>query len=401
MMSVLAASLILFPGDPVVQQEDNRYLEIPMKGKFGIDITAAGVEAALKEADSLRIRHVVFTLNSRGGSHWAAHDIYNVLRQHDRAFRYYAMVREATGVALSVVVWCDEVFICPGGRVGGDNLVIEAEQYPGIDRSVVLLNLALSAGEDAKRHGRSASLVRAMMDPAEPAIAWKDSEGKVRISSGTPTGIPRDRMVLEHPSGKVLTLTDRQAIDLGFARPYDGTLDGLGKELGLSGWVSGGDAGVRALTLVKEAERMKSAAQNADRQPFLVDQNRRRRLAAKVAIERFLSLAHEWSPKLGTYSTYKETGGDWDGYWNSSQVDTGRLTVESRREWRDRTDVTVSALSKAQAGAAEMKLLEKEAQELGQPLIYPEGKLDAIREDLSIKIAFLLRNRDKHFLDDK
>lgn len=70
-------------------------------------------------------------------------------------------------------------------------------------------------------------------------------------------------------------------------------------------------------------------------------------------------------------------------------------------EWKDRTDVTVSALSKAQAGAAEMKLLEKEAQELGQPPMYSEGELDEIRQDLDLMMTFLLRNLDKRFMDNK
>ena len=89
----------------------------------------------------------------------------------------------------------------------------------------------------------------------------------------------------------------------------------------------------------------------------------------------------------------RSVGGD--GY------DTGRLTQESRRVWRDRTDITISALSKARQGVVEMKQLEKEAKALRQEPMYPEGKLDALHVDLNLKIEMLGKERDKRYLDDR
>src|SRR6185295_12404101 len=105
--------------------------------------------------------------------------------------------------------------------------------------------------------------------------------------------------------------------------------------------------------------------------------------------------------KLGTYSTYKETCHWWDRYWDGCGVDTSRLTPEARLKWKDRTDITVTALSKARGGVQEMKYLEKEARELGQEAFFPDGRLEEMRLDLELKIAMLIRERDKRFRDDK
>ncbi|MBI3854550.1 MAG: hypothetical protein HY293_02535, partial [Planctomycetes bacterium] len=330
----------------------------------------------------------------------AARDVYNVLRKYEKAFRFHALIRQATGVALAPVVWCDTIFIRPGGIIGGLNLVIDEARYPGMEAGVVLMNLALNAGEEAARHGRSAELVRAMIDPGQAVNGWRDSAGRVQISPWVPNDIHSADFIVQHPAGTVLTLTERQAAELRFARPYDGDVAALGRELGFPHWIAQGDAGRVAMTEAMKAEQFKAGAAADDRRQFLIDLNRRRRTAAKGSIERFLNLANEWNPKLGTYSTYKQTSRWWDSYWDGCGYDTGRLTPESRRKWRDRSDVTVAALSKARGGVLEMKYLEKEARELGQDLLYPEGRLEEMRLDLELKIALLIRERDKRFKDD-
>jgi hypothetical protein len=383
------------------QAQENTYLEIPIEGRFGDQVTARGVEDALKIAECLQAKHIVFSIDSKGGDQVVARDLYNILRKYDKAFRFHAVVKEATGVALAPVVWCETVFIRPGGRVGGVNLIIDEDRYSGIEPGVVLMNVALNAGEEARRHGRSAELVRAMIDPTEAVTAWRDNDCKVCVSKGMPDGIPGEEFIVMHMPGTVLTLSDRQAVDLEFAAPYDGDVAGLGQRLGLAGWVSAGEDGRRSMAKATQAETVKTAAALTDRRTFLIDQNARRRDAAKAAIERFLNLANEWQPKLETYSTYKERRVIWDGYWDGWTRETNRLTPEARRKWQDRTDVTVAALQKARAGVLEMKDLEKEAKGLSQPLTYTEGKLEEMRLDLELKIAMLVSERDKRFKDDR
>lgn len=400
-MSILAGILIsiLAPSREGAEQKEF-YVEIPIQGRFGNQVTAQGIEEALKAAQCAGANHIVFWIDSKGGDQLVALDIYNLLRKYDSFFKYHALVREATGVALAPIVWCDPIFIQPSGSIGGVNLVDLDTRYPGIETSVVLMNLALNAGEEAKRHGRSAELVRAMIDPGQAVYGWKDARGYPQISRWLPSDISFQDFIVQHEAGKVLTLSAHQAVELGFARAYSGDAAGLGCELGFCDWISKGDAACTAMAEATRAEQAKTLSPD-ERHLFLIEQNRRRMAATKASIERFLALANEWNPRLGTYSTYKETAVWWDAYWDGWAYDTRRLTPEARQRWRDRTDITVTALSKARAGVLEMAFLEKEARELGQPALYPPGKLEEMRLDLELKIGMLVREREKRFSDNR
>jgi hypothetical protein len=266
-----------------------------------------------------------------------------------------------------------------------------------VGADVILSNIALNAGVQAKERGRSAELVRAMIDPGEVVFAWKGAGGKAEFGLRLPPDIAKENILLEHKGGKLLTLGAEQLVALNFATAFDGPIDALGKELGIAGWTSKGNA-LATMTQAATTEKAAEDTKKTDRQAFLIDQNKKRREATKAGIERFLDLSHEWNPKLGTYSTQKE----WTGFWEGAQMtDTGRLTSESRRKWQDRTDITVSALSKAIGGIVEMKKLEKEAKNLGQEPMYPEGKLETMYEDLNLTRSMLEKERDKRFKDDK
>jgi hypothetical protein len=282
--------------------------------------------------------------------------------------------------------------------MGGVNLVVDENKYAGIEPTVVLSHLALNAGEDAKRHGQSAELVRAMIDPTEPVYAWKGADGKAVFGRSLPPNTAKDAVLLEHPAGKVLTLDASQSVALGFAKKHEGGAAELGAVLKIEGWKVG--ASVKdEMAHATQVEEKKGNEAKSDRESFLIAQNQKRREATKSAIERFLNLANQWNPKATTYSTYKEGG--WDGWWSGDGYDTGRLTPEARSKWRDRTDISVSALSKAIQGIKEMRELEKEAKSLKQEPLYPEGKLNDLQLDLTLKIDQLDKERQKRYIDDR
>ena len=376
--------------------QDGSYLEIPVKGRIGEEITASGVEKALKSAKAAGIKNIVFSVDSPGGDQMVAKELINLLGNADKEFAYYAVVQQATGTSLVFIVRADKIFVRPGAKLGGAYIdTTKAEQETGVGAGVILSNLALNAGVQAQLRGRSPELVRAMIDPTEPVFAWKGADGKPEFGRSLPPGTAKENILLEH-KGKLLTLDDAQAVALGFAQKFDGTIPELGKVLGIGGWTAKGNAH-ETLTQAAAEEKKAQDTLKGDRQQFLIDQNRKRREATKTGIERCLDVAHEWNPKLGTYATYKE----WNGYWDGSSSDTNRLTPESRRKWQDRTAITVDYLNKARAGVADMKKLEKEAKTLGQQAMYPDGKLDTMYEDLSITVTMIEREWDKRFMDDK
>lgn len=377
--------------------QDGAFLEIPVKGKLGEEVTAAGVDKALKGAKAAGIKNIVFTVDSAGGDQMTAKDLINILSSADASFKIYAVVQQATGTAVVFLVRADRIFVRPGAQVGGVRLnTAKMEQDTGVGADVILTNIALNAGVQAKQHGRAPELIQAMIDPAEPVFAWKGGDGKVEFGRSLPPGAAKESVLLEHKAGKVLTLGDAEAVALGFASKFEGNVDALGKELGIGGWTSKGNAHA-TMTEAAASEKTAHDSAKSDRQKFLIEQNRKRREATKAGIERCLDKSHEWNPKLGTYSTQRE----WNGYWDGWATDGNRLTPEARRKWQDRTDVTVTYQSKALAGIIEMKKLEKEAKALGQEPMYPEGKLEALYEDVNLTMTMIERERDKRFKDEK
>jgi hypothetical protein len=378
--------------------QDGGYLELPLKGRLGEEITSTGVEKALRGAKAAGIKNIVFSVDSSGGDQLVCKDLVNILRTYNKDLTYYAVVQQATGTAVVFIVRPVKIFVRPGAKLGGVRLdTSKIEQEAGVTTDVVLSNIALNAGVQARERGRPAEIIEAMIDPFDPVYAWKDAGGKIDFGRSLPPNTAKENVLLEHKKGQVLTLTEAQAVALGFAQKYDWPVEGLGQVLGLSGWVSKGNA-TATMTEAATAEKETQKSQMSDRQKFLIDQNRKRREATKAAIERFLDLAHEWNPKMSTYSTQKDWGGYWDG---SGGYDTGRLTPEARRKWQDRTSITVDYLTKARGGVAEMNKLEKEAKSMGQEQMYPEGKLAAMYEDLGLTITMLEREWDKRFQDNK
>jgi hypothetical protein len=378
--------------------QDGGYLELPLKGRLGEEITSAGVEKALQGARAAGIKNIVFSVDSSGGDQMVCRDLVNILRAANKDLTYYAVVQQATGTAVVFIVRPAKIFVRSGANLGGVRLdTSKIEQEAGVTTDVVLSNIALNAGVQAKERGRPAEVIQAMIDPFEPVYAWKDAAGRADFGISLPPNTAKENILLEHKKGRVLTLTAEQAVALGFAQKYDGPVEGLGQVLGIAGWAAKGNA-LATMTEAAKSEKESQKSQMSDRQKFLMDQNRKRREATKAAIERFLDLAHEWNPKMSTYSTQKEWGGYWDG---SGGYDSGRLTPEARRKWQDRTSITVDYLSKARGGVGEMSKLEKEAKSMGQELMYPEGKLAAMYEDLGLTIAMLEREWDKRFQDNK
>jgi hypothetical protein len=395
------AALILFaiagaaPGT-LGAAEQNPYLEVPLIGRVGVQIRADRIEEALKYAEGHAIRYVVFYVDSQGGDALAARSIHLVLEKHDKNLDYIAVVRDAVGVSMVVPVWCNTLFVKPGATLGGVHLGLDAARFgAGVTPDIILANVALNAGLVAKQHGHSPELIQAMVDPGETVSVWRDESGRWEYARSAPPEIDPSKIALQDGPRTVLTLTAEQAVGLGLARPFDGPIDTLGKELGLSGWVSAGDAGKNAMAAIL-APNATVAPVKAMHPQWLLDENTRRREATKEALETYLNLANKWDPKLGTYSTIKD-----GGWWGAWRYDTGRMTSQAKKEWRERTDTTIQALLHARQGILEMLDLDKQAKMLDLAPTYPEGKLHQMRMDMDVKIALLQEHREKKYIDER
>jgi hypothetical protein len=378
---------------PSAKPPTTRYLEVPVIGRIGAQVRPEGIEKALTYAGAHAIPHVVFYVDSQGGDALAARSIHLLLEKHGRGLTYTAVVRDAVGVAMVFPVWCRDIFVMPGASMGGVHLNLDPARFgPGVTSGIILAAVALNAGAVAERHGHPADLIRAMVDPAETVAVWRDESGKWEYAQSLPPEVDRTHVELLDGPRSTLTLSAEQAVSLGLARLFDSPIDRLGKELGLPGWVSAGDAGKDAMAGIEPPNTTKALAK-AKHPQWLIDQNVRLREATKEAVEKYMNLANKWDPKLGTYSTIKE--GDWWGHW---QYDTGRMTSKAKKEWRERTDTTIQALLHARQGIQEMIDLDRQAKGLDIESTYDDGKLQAYLKDVEAKIDLLQKHREQRYL---
>jgi hypothetical protein len=389
-----AATGIAYGGEaPAAGAAKTPYLEIPVIGRIGAQVRPEEIEKALAYAEGHAVQHVVFYVDSQGGDALAARSIHLILEKHDKTLTYTAMVRDAVGVAMVIPVWCRSIFVLPGASMGGVHLNLDPARFgPGMTAGIILANVALNAGVVAERHGHPPELIRAMVDPAETVAVWRDESGTWQYAQSLPPEVAKPDVALEDGPRSTLTLSAEQAVSLGLARPFDGPVDRLGRELGLPGWASAGDAGKDAMAGV-EPPNMTKALAKAKHPQWLLDQNVRLREATKEAIENYMNRANQWDPKLGTYSTIKE--GNW---WGSWQHDTGRLTSKARTEWRERTDTTIVALLHARQGIQEMIELDRQAKTLDIEPTYDDGKLQAYLKDVEAKIDLLQKHREQRYV---
>ena len=246
---------------PAARPEDDPrlYLEVPIVGRFGVQIVADGVKKSLSYAVVNKISNVVFFVDSQGGDQVTAKEIYDLLQRYDKRITYHAVVRDSVGLAMAVTVWCDNVFLLPGANLGGTELVYDKNRYTG-DPEVFLSQVAFEVGGVAEERGWPAGVVPAMIDPAARFAAWVDSTGQIVSGVRVPSSVPRKDVIVSDRRQSVLTLTRDQAAALGVARKFRGDAAALGAELGIEGWRAESDYGRKTML-----EAARTQARHMDR----------------------------------------------------------------------------------------------------------------------------------------
>lgn len=366
----------------------NLYLEVPIVGRFGIQVVPEGIRKCLSYAVANRIEHIVFFVDSQGGEQVAAREIYELLSRYDERIEYHALVRDSVGVAMAVTVWCDDVFMLPGANLGGTELVFEKDRYEG-DPEVFLSQVAYEVDQVAAKRGWPVGLAAAMIDPEARFAAWADDSGQITTGVRVPGSVPRNRVIVSDRRQSVLTLSRDQAAALGVAREFNRGAEALGSELGVEAWKRKSDYGQTAVFDAARARRdrmQRVASRDAEKIKKLV----KRQNTTRRYIERCLTLAHKWDPGQKPYSTYRDHRSTWERYWTGDPL-TGTTT---RRRWRELTDTTLGYLQRARKGVIEMRKLDEQAERLGIEREYKPEELDDLLDDIVVKIEFLARQRN-------
>jgi hypothetical protein len=394
------------PGAPF-RADQAAYLEVPIIGAFGKEVFVEAVARALAYAKRRAVKHVVFVIDNvveeGGGDVDHAMEVYNVLKRYADSLHYHGLVRNCLGDGLAAALWCDTVRLLPGSRIGGvlRKEDVTASEEEAAQREIVRSQLVAQVIEETRMNEIRTRLVRAMVIPSETLAFWRDEKGQVQAGPRPPEGLPAGRLLLEVKRGELLQLAYEQAVTLGMPA-YTGGARELGEHLGIPGWVSAGDFGIRAAA----DARAKNERREQNRQSAF-ERKGERLITRRETVEKYIAdhvaRAAEFDPTENPYDAYRRRwhwGWGWSGSggsgssvsWTEETSQTIPRTVQ--RQWTQRADNSIQHLQLAARGLQSMKSLEKEAVEMGLQPAYAEGEIDALLADLAKKVEYLKERRD-------
>jgi len=356
--------------------EVTNYMPIPIVGHLGDEVVPKGIETCLREAArNPRIKHIVFRIKSRAGNFEAAESIRSIVQKYDDRFQYHALVEDAIGPAVCLVVCCDTIHMTEGSSVGGE----DAQSGSRISSA-----LAVSVGSVARKKKRDFTLVRAMLMPEAQAHVWEDKAGKVHIDPLPPQGASPDKMILRVGRSALLTLPRDYAVKVGFARAGVEKAEGLGPALGLSGWravMSHWAAGVMNRL---RSQKKKEAEQDKERLKKL-EANTETRNGLRQYIEQKQKEAVENDPGRFLYK-YQDP---------DDPIVQPEMTPASRRRWRERTKECIHTWEDVIQKALQLEAFEQEAVQLGGKRLMSKLVLKTICERATDEIQRLEEQRTR------
>lgn len=214
---------------PVKAYEGPTYYRVPLEGTIGKTFTASLLEAALADALSRKPDVVILEIDSPGGIISEVPKIGAVLQRYRGKLRLVVWTKDALSAAAIASLAVDEIYVKPLGRIGAatawqageDGMPTAiAEKFQSVWRA--------TARSMADLGGHDPLLAEAMID-ARVELYLAEVDGATVLRQGTGT-----RQVTR--SGRLLTMTAGEAVDIGLAKGKVATLDALGEALGFEEW---------------------------------------------------------------------------------------------------------------------------------------------------------------------
>lgn len=252
------------------------YIEIPLKGTFGEDFTAAGVYDALKTAKQMqRVTHVIFTIDSPGGVVADANAIAAAMDEFDAEFTYSCVI---TAKAYSASIWvmcrCRNIFFVDGAASGAA-VAFSRDESSGAAEVDAKFNSAIASGiaAAAEKKGHPGLLFQAMILPELEVFMVTDEDGKRTFLRNEPSK-DKNYEVLDR-RGQVLSLTTNDAVRIGLARRLSRLdLKLIGDVLGVDDWKLHDNSGQDAMKRAKSrAEQYKRELETLDKKLVKIDED--------------------------------------------------------------------------------------------------------------------------------
>jgi len=220
------------------------FMDVPLEGTFGEDVSHDGVYNAMRAAVAdPYIEHVVFTIDSSQGN-LLGEETFNEFIED---IVVHAIVKDATGPAIFPAFYSQNIFMVDDGQIGGLPLhrFVPQGSEEVIAKMVGIFSSQLASA--ASFNGHNPDIVRAMIDTTKELHYWEE-DGQVVVSNAAPRSmgdVENYFRVGSDFASDTIVLNAQQAIKLELARPIIG-YDALwvGDELGDEDWTRANRFGV-------------------------------------------------------------------------------------------------------------------------------------------------------------
>lgn len=323
----LALCIWLVPNSDAIEPSNTRYVEIPITGDIGIEVTPEGFSQALQRASrEARVSVLVLVIDSHGGLDTDAVQMADMLSGVKDKFRVIAAVKQAVGPAMALVLASDELVVLdpsvPGIRLQyhpalGNTMAADQENYQRI----------IGLGPVAR------VMVRAMFDPELPVYVWRDANGKRQASVTKPDGISE---FTEIPPGSMADgISSDELANLGIGHQASTVAD-IGKAVGYQRWNRAANLGVVMQTAAdSHSSNVTEIQQRLNNAMSMTGQA----LALNASLINMESAAREADPRRQPYR-YRRSWGNrsgWQGGFGFSGSGWG-YSSPTTRAWRSNSD---------------------------------------------------------------
>jgi Serine dehydrogenase proteinase len=331
-----------------------RFLEVPLIGRIGEEVQANGIAEALRWADNNHIQHIVFSIDTPGGSVEEWRGIAQVLDDHDDALTYTAYVKNAMSAGSYIALACHNIVMHPTAVLGG--AVAYSTDDAGAYEVSAKFNsiLASQVAAVADLRGHSGILAQAMIVMEREAYAHLNDNGQWQIMASRPQNTPIDRLMVLDTAETVLTLSAADAEKLGVATLQDCPIEKLNAAIGIAEWRSAGNRGKSAMLSAyrRFSEDRDKTEHDAKRRDELIQRVLRDRPAVIKYINDNTSQAQAMNPRNHRYPT------DWE---------SGYFTSQGHMDWQRNTNDAIAAWRRVLAGIDILVDLERLAKKLDIP----------------------------------
>lgn len=321
------------------RSEADRYVEIPIVGIIGKDVLAKGIIDALTPAKRRGVGHVVLVFDSPGGKADDARAIASALDSFANDFQFHAIIKgKVGGAALWALTACTDIHISTDAAAAGAPIITPDAGDSG-ENATMARDLAVRA---TARGMSGAGVLFAAVVHRPAAVYATGASGPQQVLSATK---PADgaAQLIDGPE-TLLTIHAKLLLELGVAHTMPKTEPAeLGDVIGLIGWKkSDSPSGIVAM---KSASReLESMIREFERREERVAKIVQRLESAGDEIQTLKTAAQKLDPEQLRLSYYE---------------DTGKLTAESARAWRDQSQRAIDAWENLQSRLEELDKDEK------------------------------------------